>query len=678
MSQSWWRLAHMGQRDLRLQRAAVSQSSQGDMDRKTIQKNTEIENLIIFNGKNKYEPVESLSMTMENQILLDVRSVIDSGIVPEIFSQNSPVSSENFNLETAVINNPIEEGLLSSQDNRLCTVNVGETLLDHFKYPLTIENQNTTVKVEVHPYGNNSCDDEDLEKYKELNLPEEAEHMHYLPSNGVQFLSSVAMQHKNCSVPTSTIFSQEGTVNQNVRMIPVFRSFIPPVAGENKCICHDQFKGIQNNTMQLQNLTNCLNESSSDICGLPQTSASVYDEIAEVREAVSNVIENHQDRAIFQSSNVDESGCKLLALHSVVEESRCSHRNYSNPVVICQLEGGTQILCINTCGTQELKPLHLIPEYHNQHNYLQSDVDNPETAVLAQFLPVPGELVLNEQEACLDRNPEAFLPKIGKRKLGEIKPHRNKGCNCKRSGCLKNYCECFEVSQAKIMCSCICKCIGCKNYEESPDEKNQLNVLNYMEIGNNEGNSPVLTSTFKMLPKLKKDRQPAVCISWEEVKAVCACLLVQAEEAEKRGYSVCLAERMIMEEFGRCLSQILYLLTEKRVKKCCTTAAGREERETTLQTPKSVKEEEEVLQVLEQRSPCSLCEDYGDAGCPLQPMEAHAGADIHLAAYGRPHASEGSSALKKAAACGEPKLEQAPGRKCDLVGDPCRSSPFLK
>ncbi|KFW61479.1 Tesmin, partial [Pygoscelis adeliae] len=385
-------------------------------------------------------------------------------------------------------------------------------------------------------------------------------HSPYLPSNGVHFLSSVAMQHKNCSVPTTSIFSPEGTVNQNVRMIP-----------------------------------------------------------AEVREAVSNVIENHQDRAIFQSSNVDESGCKLLALHSVAEESRCSQRNDSNPVVICQLEGGTQILCINNCGTQELNPVHLIPEYHDQHHYLQSDVDNPVTAVLGQFLPVPGELVLNEQEfengplqpvastatfhlesnlhgpvkmtsegycdcfangdfcnncncnncynnqlheterfkaikACLDRNPEAFLPKIGQRKLGEIKPHHNKGCNCKRSGCLKNYCECFE---AKIMCSSICKCIGCKNYEESPGEKKQLNVLNYMDIGNNEGNSPVLTSAFKMLPKLKKDRQPAICITWEEVKAICACLLVQAEEAEKRGYSVCLAERMIMEEFGRCLSQIL-------------------------------------------------------------------------------------------------------------------------
>ncbi|NWQ88776.1 MTL5 protein, partial [Burhinus bistriatus] len=584
---------------------------------------------------------------MENQILLDIRSVIDSGLVTEIFSQSSPVSSENFSLETAVINNPIEEGLLSSQDNHLCTVNVGETLLNHFKYPLTIENQNAIVKVEAQPHGNNSCDDEGLEKYKELNLPEEAEHMHspYLPSNGVHFLSSVATQHKDCSVPTSSIFSPEGTVNQNIRMIPVFRSFIPSVPGENKCKFHDQFKGIQNSTKQLQNLTNCLNESSSDICGLPQTSASVYDEIAEVREAGSNVIKNHQDRAIFQSSNVDESGCKLLTLHSVPEESRCSQRNDCKPVVICRLEGDTQIFCINSCGTQELKPVHLIPEYHDQHNYLQSDVDNAVTAVLGQFLPIPDELILNEQEIengplqpvastatfhleshlhgpvkttseglpfgsvvtkskkpcnctksqCLKlycdcfangdfcnncncsncynnqlheserfkaikvkkkerkKNPEAFLPKIGKRKVGEIKPHHNKGCNCKRSGCLKNYCECFE---AKTLCSSICKCIRCKNYEESPDEKNQLNMLNYMDIGNNEGNSPVLISTFKTLPKLKKDRQPAV--SWEEVKVICACLLVQAEEAEKRGYSVCLAERMIMEEFGRCLSQILH------------------------------------------------------------------------------------------------------------------------
>lgn len=59
----------------------------------------------------------------------------------------------------------------------------------------------------------------------------------------------------------------------------------------------------------------------------------------------------------------------------------------------------------------------------------------------------------NEEErqraikSCLERNPNAFRPKIGKgRETGEDIRRHNKGCNCKRSGCLKNYCECYEVS----------------------------------------------------------------------------------------------------------------------------------------------------------------------------------------------------------------------------------------
>lgn len=35
---------------------------------------------------------------------------------------------------------------------------------------------------------------------------------------------------------------------------------------------------------------------------------------------------------------------------------------------------------------------------------------------------------------------------MGKGRLGVSKLRHSKGCSCKRSGCLKNYCECYEAS----------------------------------------------------------------------------------------------------------------------------------------------------------------------------------------------------------------------------------------
>lgn len=40
----------------------------------------------------------------------------------------------------------------------------------------------------------------------------------------------------------------------------------------------------------------------------------------------------------------------------------------------------------------------------------------------------------------------------------------------------------FHLAKAKIMCSSICKCIGCKNFEESPERKTLMHLADAAEV----------------------------------------------------------------------------------------------------------------------------------------------------------------------------------------------------
>ncbi|KAM3853194.1 tesmin [Vipera latastei] len=572
----------------------------------------------------KHTQSEILTIPTENHLTLAGISRTDKGLA---------FSSENHNLKTDLLNKSVDKGSLCSQDTCLnCT---GETAVDYLKHTLNRENENTVLEVKMQPCTQDYCN-EVLGKYEKLSEEalSEAARCPYLPelqlhSYSVQF-SSLMTQDRNTVLSLVTNAPDE-TISTNTEITPVLRPLLTPSNASSTISC-DQIKGIVNNSTMSQTLSGCSDEfcngihASSQDTNVPQTGSN------EIKETAVSLVENNTE-GVFHSSNGTEAGHNLAAEQNAVEESTYSQRNYSTPqVIICQLKNGTHILCVNNTETRELKAIHLVSQYQEQH------ASNSVTSVLGQFLPVAGKLNtcaeepdngsihtsssdLNLQEptkltlvgfpyaswdtkskkpcnctksqclklycdcfangdfcsncncnncynnpeheierfkaikACLDRNPEAFLPKIGKGKLGDIKPRHNKGCNCKRSGCLKNYCECFE---AKIMCSSICKCVGCKNYEESPDRKTLMNMPIEMEFKTNEGNDSQSFSNSEILSKTKKERQSSTCISWEVVEATCACLLAQGEEAEKQDYSICLAEQMILEEFGRCLSQILH------------------------------------------------------------------------------------------------------------------------
>uniref|UniRef100_S4RAD8 CRC domain-containing protein n=1 Tax=Petromyzon marinus TaxID=7757 RepID=S4RAD8_PETMA len=175
-------------------------------------------------------------------------------------------------------------------------------------------------------------------------------------------------------------------------------------------------------------------------------------------------------------------------------------------------------------------------------------------------------------KSCLDRNPEAFRPKIGKGKEGEAERRHNKGCHCKRSGCLKNYCECYE---AKIMCSSMCKCVGCKNFEESPERKTLMHLADAAEVRvlQQTAAKTKLSSQISDLPTRPPangtgERLPFNFVTREVAEATCDCLLTVVDEVLGAGETRAVAERRVLQEFGRCLQQIINSAGKVRGEMC--------------------------------------------------------------------------------------------------------------
>jgi len=74
-------------------------------------------------------------------------------------------------------------------------------------------------------------------------------------------------------------------------------------------------------------------------------------------------------------------------------------------------------------------------------------------------------------EETVRKNARAFEPKIAKDQAQADDPSHRRGCRCKKSNCLKRYCECFN---GKVKCTTVCRCVNCLNMYDSepPASKN--------------------------------------------------------------------------------------------------------------------------------------------------------------------------------------------------------------